>query len=69
MPIYEFDCDDCGSAFDKLVRMSAIDDVTCPECGSGNIHKKMSTFASKSSGNGSSVSVTNSSASCAPGGG
>ena len=71
MPIYEFDCVDCDSGFQKLVRrISAINEVTCPDCGSPNIKKKLSIFSSKVSGGTSSIASTGSnSASCAPGGG
>ena len=68
MPIYEFVCQDCGDNFESLVMsFTKIDGVTCPECESKNIHKKISTFAVK--GNlGSSTSFNTSAASCAPGG-
>ena len=65
MPIYEFDCAGCGSSFDKLVRsMSAVNDVTCPSCSSPEVKKKLSLFASRSIGQGSSNSA--SAANCAP---
>lgn len=68
MPIYEFQCNDCGTDFDKLVRrISAIDEVTCPECESHDVHKKLSVFASKVSG-GSQASISTGAA-CSPGGG
>lgn len=71
MPIYEFGCDECGTDFDKLVRSaSAVNEVVCPDCGSANVTKKFSTFASKVAGSSSSRASTSSSASnCAPGGG
>ena len=51
MPIFEFVCTDCGKPFEERVRNAgAIDGVTCPSCRSTNIHKKISTFASKVSG-------------------
>lgn len=69
MPIYEFDCTDCGEGFEKLVRMSAIDDVTCPNCGGKKVKKKLSIFASSSGSSSSSASSSSSSASCSTGGG
>ena len=43
MPIYEFKCEDCGKEFEKfVVSFSQIDSVKCPECGSGNVKKKVS---------------------------
>jgi putative FmdB family regulatory protein len=68
MPIYEFDCQDCGDSFESLVMsFSRIDGVTCPECKSEKIQKKISTFAVKGD-IGSSASFSTSAASCAPGG-
>jgi len=43
MPIYEYECNECGEAFEK--RMSFADaDVApeCPNCASENTHKKIS---------------------------
>ena len=68
MPIYEFDCQDCGDSFESLVMsFTKIDGVTCPECKSANIQKKISTFAVKGD-LGSSSSFSTSAAACAPGG-
>jgi putative FmdB family regulatory protein len=54
MPIYEFECANCGKPFEALVLISRkIGEVTCPTCKSQNITKKISTFASKLSGGGS----------------
>jgi putative FmdB family regulatory protein len=40
MPIYEYECEQCGVRFEKLQRMvdSALTD--CPECG-GHVHRVM----------------------------
>lgn len=66
MPLFEFHCPRCGKDFDKLVRSAfAIDEVTCPECGSNEVQKKLSIFASRIAG-GASSSVPASS--CSPGG-
>ncbi|KAA3618636.1 MAG: zinc ribbon domain-containing protein [Calditrichaeota bacterium] len=47
MPIYEYKCDACNSQFDLLRPMnSSDDDVKCESCGSGEVHKLLSTFAS-----------------------
>jgi putative FmdB family regulatory protein len=54
MPLYEFECDKCGVDFEELVRSStAVDEVTCPKCGERQVHKKVSTFASRVVGGGS----------------
>jgi putative FmdB family regulatory protein len=33
MPIYEFECEDCGERFEELVLGGAVE-VSCPACGS-----------------------------------
>ncbi len=40
MPIYDYQCSECGNIFDKLVMGSTV--VTCPKCGSGNLEKLLS---------------------------
>jgi putative FmdB family regulatory protein len=68
MPIYEFDCNDCGDSFESLVMsFTKISGVTCPECESENIQKKISTFAVKGETSGSG-SFGSTAAACAPGG-
>jgi putative FmdB family regulatory protein len=66
MPLYEFQCTECDSSFEELVRASAaVTEVECPECGSRHVRRKVSTFASKVSGGGSAFA---SASSCAPSG-
>jgi putative FmdB family regulatory protein len=71
MPLYEFQCGECDKAFEELLRSSAaITEVKCPKCGSPRVRRKVSTFASKSSG-GSSLAFGGSAsapASCSTGG-
>ena len=50
MPIYEFVCTECGHPFEELVFGMNTSGVVCPTCGSEQVKKKMSTFASKSAG-------------------
>jgi putative FmdB family regulatory protein len=47
MPLYEFTCEKCGATFEELLG-AGLDDrgVTCPECGSEDIEKLVSRFAS-----------------------
>ncbi len=67
MPLYEFQCSECDSAFEELVRSAtAVAEVKCPSCGSNEVRRKVSTFASKISGGGSKAAAAASS--CAPGG-
>ena len=56
MPIYEFDCQDCGQPFEELVLSSAaIDRVECPSCHSREIVKKVSLIGSAGSSSSSSI--------------
>jgi putative FmdB family regulatory protein len=54
MPIYEYRCEECETAFEKLVRAFR-ESVSCPECGSAAVERLLSTFALSSS-SGSSTS-------------
>lgn len=64
MPIFEFVCQDCGHPFEELVRNAASTDiVTCPECGSAQVKKQISRFASKIAGGFSARSLSSSAAS------
>ena len=50
MPIYEYLCESCDSAFEKLVRRS--EDVLesgCPKCGEKHLRQQYSTFAAPAS--------------------
>lgn len=64
MPIYEYQCQECGEVFDKFTRsMSAKIEVDCPKCGSKDCKKSFSLFGSSSSTGGSRPA-----AACAPSG-
>ncbi len=68
MPIFEFVCKDCEKIFEELIFGINTDGVVCPTCGSKQVRKKMSTFASKSGNDGASLSFGSSSAaSCSTG--
>jgi len=66
MPIYEYQCSECGHVFELLRSMSLSDsDASCPTCG-GSAEKKLSVFACSVKG-----STSSSGASCpamSPGG-
>ena len=49
MPIFEYACRDCGTAFETLVRASS-PAPECPSCHSGALQKKLSAFAVSTSG-------------------
>lgn len=65
MPLYEFDCLDCGQSFEKLVRRAAaVAEVVCPTCGQPHVQKKLSVFAANSKAGSSTPAGA---AACAPG--
>jgi putative FmdB family regulatory protein len=40
MPIFEYACEQCGHAFEALVRSSTVPE--CPSCHSTHLHKQLS---------------------------
>ncbi len=51
MPIYEYECTECGERFELRRSMSDSDqDVKCPRCEVGSPQRVVSTFATTSSG-------------------
>ncbi|KAA3659588.1 MAG: zinc ribbon domain-containing protein [Calditrichaeota bacterium] len=64
MPIYEYQCKDCNARFDLLRPMRASDDdVKCEKCGSSEVSKLLSTFASSST---SSLGFATGGGGCSP---
>jgi len=49
MPIYEYSCMKCHCRFEELQRVDAALPAECPECGSDQIKKELSTFAATGS--------------------
>jgi putative FmdB family regulatory protein len=46
MPIYEYRCERCEERFEQLIPLRAEHPpVTCPRCGTQEIHKHLSVFA------------------------
>jgi len=43
MPMYEYVCMKCEEHFEELVRGD--DKVACPQCGTTNVSRQLSTFA------------------------
>ena len=41
MPIYEFECEECGVRFEDLVA-AGVEAVPCPECGEGRTRRLIS---------------------------
>ncbi len=48
MPIYEYVCKTCGSAFEQLIR--GAEKAQCPSCGKRRLEKKFSVPAAHSQG-------------------
>jgi len=47
MPLYEFQCPDCGARYERLVRTAtAPESIACPSCRSTRVERQFSTFAS-----------------------
>ena len=64
MPLYEYVCKECGSEFEKMVRISQLDiSPVCPSCGSDQTQKQISNFASRLVGQTAGASASTSSAS------
>lgn len=49
MPIYEYRCCNCENEFETLVSVSA-PHAQCPDCGSEQLTRELSAFASRTSG-------------------
>ena len=46
MPLYEYQCENCGKVFELLRRMSDSDgDIACPKCHSQKVDRQFSTFS------------------------
>ncbi len=46
MPIFEYRCEACETAFEKIhLSRKSQDEVSCPSCRSGNVERLLSTFA------------------------
>jgi putative FmdB family regulatory protein len=45
MPVYEYQCDECGRTFELFLRsVKRKDAPVCPHCGSEQVHKAISLF-------------------------
>ena len=66
MPLYEYECNDCGATFEAMVAFKDADKMVCELCGSKHVDRLMSTFCSSvSSGGGGSAAAP----ACGGGGG
>lgn len=51
MPIYEYECAQCGTIFETLVSITSEDDIVCEKCGSKDTRKLISASGIKISSN------------------
>jgi len=51
MPLYEYQCEDCGNHFERIEKASVLHDGVCPECG-GIAHRLLGAPALKFKGSG-----------------
>ncbi len=52
MPIYAFQCQDCGHAFDRLQKFSDPDPSACPSCGADRVARQVTAPAFRLAGSG-----------------
>ena len=52
MPLYEYECEHCGSRFEQIQKFSDPPVEKCPKCGGGPVHKLMSSPAFQFKGTG-----------------
>ncbi|MGJ8524411.1 hypothetical protein LMG33818_000119 [Halomonadaceae bacterium LMG 33818] len=52
MPIYEYECRDCGKHLEKLQRMNAAPLTTCPFCHKEGLHRLISAAGFRLAGDG-----------------
>ena len=53
MPIYAFQCADCGHSFDRLQKLSDADPDTCPSCAAqGSIRRQLTAPSFRLAGSG-----------------
>jgi putative FmdB family regulatory protein len=52
MPIYAFQCDQCGHTFDRLQKLSDPDPETCPSCGAAAIRRQVTAPSFRLAGGG-----------------
>jgi putative FmdB family regulatory protein len=51
MPVYEYECGECGKGFEELIRTPSEElQVACPECGSRRPIRRPSVFAAHGPG-------------------
>lgn len=51
MPIYEYDCADCGKRFERLSKTAKDVPAKCPFCGGAKLRKAFSAFSTAKASN------------------
>lgn len=52
MPIYAYQCAECGHSFDRLQKMSDPDPETCPSCGAAAVTRQVTAPSFRLAGSG-----------------
>jgi putative FmdB family regulatory protein len=52
MPIYAFECTDCGHSFDRLQKLSDPDPTDCPACAQASLRRQLTAPSFRLSGSG-----------------
>lgn len=52
MPIYEFECTECGKRFDRLQKLSDPDPTDCPACSRASVRRRVTAPAFRLAGSG-----------------
>ncbi|MBD3222205.1 zinc ribbon domain-containing protein [bacterium] len=59
MPIFEFVCGQCGRTFEELMTFAQMEagEAACPGCGSSQVQRNLSSFATGTGGGGGTAPV------------
>ena len=52
MPIYAFECGNCGHQFERLQRLSDADPTDCPSCGAPQVRRQLTAPSFRLAGSG-----------------
>lgn len=52
MPIYEFECADCGNRFDRLQKIADADPTDCPACAKPSVRRRVTAPSFRLAGSG-----------------
>jgi len=65
MPLYEYECLDCSTRFERLRSAADCDKAECVACGGGHTRRLLSRFAALSKGNGGESHMVGGGGGCA----